>query len=74
MEQSEYFRGVIAFIKELEQQLLKCNETFHTIQHAGEDVAKEIEEHFAKCLSLLAARKAALLSEVESKLNDQSMN
>ena len=40
---------------------------------SGKEAEKDIEEHFAKCMNALAARKAVLLGEAAHKITSQSM-
>ena len=62
MEQSEAFKNVVTTIKILEEKLSLCT----NISKQSLDIAEqEIEEHFAKCLNALAARKEELLREVK---------
>ena len=58
MEQSEAFKNVVTTIKILEEKLALCTNISNQSLHIAE---QEIEEHFAKCLNALAARKEELL-------------
>jgi hypothetical protein len=73
MEHSEGFKSVASKIKSLEQQLSLCAKTIKDFEQSGKDAEKEIEEHFARCMNSLAARKAVLLGEVAQKLANQRM-
>ena len=70
MEQSEAFKSAAARIKLLESKLAACA---NNNENSATQAEKEIEEHFAKCMNALAARKADLLREVKQKVNHQSM-
>jgi septal ring factor EnvC (AmiA/AmiB activator) len=73
MEQSEGFKSVDSQIKSLEQELSLCNEAIKDVEQSGKDVEKEIEEHFARCMNSLAARKEVLLREVSQNITNQRM-
>jgi hypothetical protein len=73
MEQSEGFKGVDSKIKSLEEQLSLCDKTIKDFEQSGKEAEKEIEDHFARCMNSLAARKAVLLKEVAHKLTNQSI-
>jgi hypothetical protein len=72
MEQSEAFKSGQATIKALEKQLDVCGKIGQVCEKSAAEVTKEIEEHFAKCMNALAARKEALLKEVELKVSNHS--
>jgi hypothetical protein len=65
MEQSEGFKSVDSKLKSLEQQLSLCDKTIKDFEQSGKDAEQEIEEHFARCMNSLAARKAVLLKDVK---------
>jgi hypothetical protein len=71
MEQSEGFKSVALQIKSLEQELSLCDEAIKDVEQSGKDVEKEIEEHFARCMNSLAARKEVLFERGVSE-NRQS--
>jgi hypothetical protein len=73
MEHSEGFKSVESKIKSLEQQLSLCSKTIKDFEQSGKDAEKEIEEHFARCMNSLAARKVVLLEEVAQKIANQRM-
>lgn len=60
MEHNEH---IVALIKDLENQLVKCEEAYTLIENSGVEVEKEIEEYFEKAMNVLAARKAKMLHE-----------
>jgi hypothetical protein len=72
MEQSAGFKDAVSKVAELEQQLSLCEKMIGECENSETDAKHEINEHFAKCLSLLAARKEALLGEVAQKAVVQS--
>jgi hypothetical protein len=73
MEQSEGFKSVDSKIKSLEKELSLCDETMKDFEKSGKEAEKEIEEHFARCMNALAARKEVLLREVAQKVTNQRM-
>jgi hypothetical protein len=73
MEQSEGFKNVDSKIKSLEQELSLCNESIKDLEQSGKGAEKEIEEHFARCMNALAARKLVLLREVSNNVTNQRM-
>ena len=73
MEQSKGFQSVALIIQMFEQELVKCDGREKEQQQKYEEVEKEIEDHFAKCESVLAARKLFLLNECSTHLSTQSM-
>ena len=73
MEQTQEFRSIIVVIESLEEELLKCNQKQKDNKQKYEEVEREIEDHFARCESALAARKQFLLNECSSHLNSQGM-
>jgi hypothetical protein len=72
MQQSEVFRSGEATIKVLERQLKACANVGRVCEQSAVEATREIEEHFARCINALAARKDALLSEVAEKVNNHS--
>ena len=72
MENNKEFRSVVENIKQLEQQLLLSVDC-KRYEQEGEEMEKEIEEHFARCMNSLAARKEALLRELNKHISDKSM-
>jgi hypothetical protein len=73
MEQSEGFRKAVATIQALEKQLADCSDAAQTCENSKVKAEREIEEHFARLMNALAARKEALLKEVDNTTNHQSM-
>jgi hypothetical protein len=71
MEQTEGFKSVDSQIKSLERELALCDETFKDIEQSGNVAEKEIEEHFARCMNSLAARKEVLMREVAQNVTNQ---
>lgn len=74
MEQNEEYKRVEGMIRDIEQQLALCNNTSQTCEVSGRDAEREIEEHFARVMNNLAARKQVLLREVEQKVANQRMS
>jgi hypothetical protein len=72
MEQSEAFKSGAATIKALEKQLEACRNSGGECEQRAVELTKEIEEHFAKCMNTLAARKEVLLREIAQKVSDRS--
>jgi hypothetical protein len=72
MEQSEAFKSGAATIKALEKQLEACRNIGGECEQRAVELTKEIEEHFAKCMNTLAARKEVLLREIAQKVSDRS--
>jgi hypothetical protein len=70
MERSEAFKNVVTTIKILEEKLALCTNISNQSLHIAE---QEIEDHFAKCLNALAARKEELLREVKLQVNIQGV-
>ena len=68
MEQSEAFKNVATTIKILEEKLSLCANISNQSLNTAE---QDIEEHFAKCLNALAARKEELLRDVKLQVNIQ---
>ena len=64
---------MVMIIETFEQELVKCDEREKEQQRKYEEVEREIEDHFAKCESALAARKVFLLNECSNHLSTQSM-
>jgi hypothetical protein len=73
MELNEEFKRVVGNIKLLEQQLISLNEKIVSNEQGSEIAEREIEEHFARCMDALAARKDVLLRELGEKRENQSM-
>jgi hypothetical protein len=73
MEQIEGFKSIGFKIKALEQQLALCGKTINELAQSEKDAEKEIEGHFARCMSALADRKATLLQDLALKIANQSM-
>ena len=73
MENIEEFKVVVANINHLEQLLVLVEESAKEIEERGQEVEKEIEEHFDRCFNALAARKETLLRELGQKVTNQSM-
>jgi hypothetical protein len=74
MERSEHFKRAAQVVKDLEQQLLKCDETSLLLDAMCETTTRQVEEHFEKCLTLLAARKATLLDDIDKRWHAQSIS
>jgi hypothetical protein len=72
MEQSEAFKNGVTTVKALEKQLETCKNMGRVCKQSAVEVTKEIEEHFAKCMNALAARKDTLLREVAQEVSNQS--
>lgn len=74
MEENEGFKHISRKIEALKQQLLVCDENFKAMEQYGKEAEKEIEEHFEKCMSALASRKALLKSECMVQVHNYSMS
>ena len=72
MENNKEFRSVVENIKQLEQQL-SLSVDCKRYKQEEEEMEKEIEEHFARCMNSLAARKESLLRELNKHISDKSM-
>jgi hypothetical protein len=73
MQQNEAFMSGESTIKALEKQLIACENMIKACEQSAEEVTQEIEEHFARCMNSLAARKEVLLREVAQNVAAQSM-
>ena len=73
MEHSEGFKNVVATIKALEKQLSLCGDSIRVCEQSAVEAEEEIEEHFAKCMNALAARKASLVRQIPEKVALQSI-
>jgi hypothetical protein len=73
MENSQEFRNVVASIKEVEQKLVALDESAQTSERYAVEAEAEIEGFFAKCVDVLAVRKASLLRELSMEISSQSM-
>eukprot|EP00026_Physarum_polycephalum_P011895 Phypoly_transcript_12143.p1 GENE.Phypoly_transcript_12143~~Phypoly_transcript_12143.p1 ORF type:complete len:350 (+),score=90.74 Phypoly_transcript_12143:65-1114(+) len=71
MEHSQQYINAVALSERLKQQIDECDQTLTTWEKARTETISEIEEHFAQCVSILAARKAALLADLDDKLTVQ---
>jgi hypothetical protein len=72
MEQSKAFKSGAATIKSLEKQLEACRNSGGECEQRAVEITNEIEEHFAKCMNYLAARKEVLLREIAQEVSDRS--
>jgi hypothetical protein len=72
MQQSEVFKSGEATIKYLEKQLEACGKINIVCEKSAGEATIEIEEHFAKCVNALAARKEVLLKQIAQRVADQS--
>jgi hypothetical protein len=72
MQQSEVFKSGEATIKYLEKQLEACGKINIVCEKSAGEATREIEEHFAKCVNALAARKEVLLKQIAQRVADQS--
>jgi hypothetical protein len=70
MENNEEYKGVVASIKVLEQQLLQVDDK--QLEQQANEVARNIKEYFAQCVNALAERQEALLSELRETSSKQS--
>lgn len=73
LEQSEGFKILDTALKDLEHQLSLCDASTKICEQSAVEAAKEIEDHFARCMDLLVARKEVLLREVLQRVEYQSM-
>lgn len=73
MDQREECKKVQATIKALEQQLSLCENSIKACELSALEAEKEIEDHFARCISAINTRKTALVKHVIEKVNDQSI-
>ena len=71
MEDNEEFNKVVENITQLEQQLMAID--IKRYEQEGEEAEREIEGHFARCMNDLAARKEALLGDLNKHISHQSM-
>jgi hypothetical protein len=74
MEQTEAFKQVETTIATITNKLLLCTNIDKVCEESVKDTEKEIEEHFARCINALAARKACLLREIAQKVANHSMH
>jgi hypothetical protein len=72
MQQSEAFKSGEATIQALEKQLTACGNISKACEESAKEATQQIEEHFARCMNALAARKEVLLREVAQNVVDQS--
>ena len=72
MERSEDFQNVVAHIKQLEDYLLSLEDAEKNAKY-GEELEREVEEHFMSCINALAARKESLLRELGEQIYIQSI-
>ena len=72
METREDFKRVVESINQLEQ-LLSISEDALMNERYDTEAEEEIERYFSRCEVALAARKGALLIELEMKVIVQSM-
>jgi hypothetical protein len=72
MQQSEVFKSGEAIIQALEKQLTACENISKVCEQSAREATQQIEEHFARCMNTLAARKEVLLREVAQNVADQS--
>ena len=73
MEQSEAYKSVEDKIQTIAKKIALYDKKLKECEQSGKLAENEIEEHFAKLMSSLAARKHALMNEVEEKVIKQSM-
>jgi hypothetical protein len=73
MEHNQEFKNLLVHIQQLEQQLEHIGESIKINEKCGTDAEADIEEHFARCVNALAARKLVLLKDLGEKVNTQSM-
>ena len=74
MEKREGFKRVVEGINQLEQQLMSIVEEGKKNDKHGAEVKEELENCFARYEESLAARKQALLRELNEKITAQSMS
>jgi hypothetical protein len=53
--------------------LEKCSESMKEQKEYEEQAEKDINDHFARCIEAIAARKAALLDDLVTKATSKSM-
>ena len=73
MEQTEEFKNIVSIIQSLEDELARCEETTRGQERKHAQTEKDIEDHFAQCLTSLAARKEVLMEKASNHINNQSM-
>ena len=74
MEDQENFKRVVEGINQLEQQLMSIVENGKVNDKHGAEVQEELENCFARYEEALAARKQALLRELNEKITAQSIS
>lgn len=89
MEGDQDYRNVVSKLQELEERLLRFNESnitnvnfflsFNALSqliHSKKvqaEAHKDIESHFESCINVLISRKKQLLAEVDELIQQQSM-